>query len=182
MKRELLTYFCLLCILVFSVVFFACGSDSGGGDDPEPPQSEKIILEFGFEPSVNVGLTTKLEGTFMEEAKVIAITTPLWLDNLNALKATFKAVGTVKVNGEEQVSGASVQDFTKEVIYTVTAQDGSVREYTILFRSPQTTGHDPVPVAADNRPSGFSDRNEKQAAYHKQRGLYRRRCCSLRSQ
>jgi len=151
MKRKLLTYFYSLCILVFSVTFFACGSDSEDEIDPEPDRSEKIIQEFSFEPSINVGLTTKLEGTFMQEAKVITITTPLWLDNLNALKATFKAVGTVKVNGEEQISGVSVQDFTKDVIYTVTAEDGSTREYTILFRSPQTTGLPVIRIETENR-------------------------------
>lgn len=150
MRKEWLTYY-VFCVLIFPVLFLSCGSDSDEDDIPDPVNSENMILEFAFEPSVNAGLTTKLEGAFQQEAKVIAITTPLWLNNLNALKPTFKAQGTVKVKGEEQISGVSAQDFSREVIYTVTATDGSTRDYSILFRSPQTSGLPAFHIETENR-------------------------------
>ncbi|MDF9831268.1 CotH kinase family protein [Parabacteroides sp. PF5-6] len=150
MKKERLTY-CIFGVLILSVLCMSCGSDPADEVVPEPDRSVKKIETFGFEPAVNAGLSGKLEGVFLQDAKVIAITTPLWLDNLKALKPTFKAVGTVKVDGVEQISGVSVQDFSREVVYTVTAEDGSTRAYTILFRSPQTTGLPVLRIETQNR-------------------------------
>lgn len=152
MKKKWLTYFYRLCLLVFPVMFVACGDDVGDEKIPEPPQSEKMITEFVFEPAVNGSLAAKLEGVFQQEAKVIVITTTLWLDNLQVLKPSFKAQGVVKVNGEEQISGVSAQDFSREIVYTVVAEDGSTHDYTILFRSPQTSG---LPVIRVNTQAGL---------------------------
>lgn len=51
---------------------------------------------------------------------------------LNNLVATFATTGkTVTVNGKLQVSGETANDFRKPVIYTVTAADSSVEQYTV---------------------------------------------------
>ena len=48
---------------------------------------------------------------------------------IDALPATFKTNGkSVKVGAKVQVSGKTVNDFTKPVVYTVTADDGSTQE------------------------------------------------------
>jgi len=53
--------------------------------------------------------------------------------NLNGVNATFtvstKAV--IKVDGITQISGKTLNDFSKSIIYMVTAEDGSIRKYVI---------------------------------------------------
>lgn len=47
---------------------------------------------------------------------------------------TFKTNGTVYVNGIEQVSGVSVQNFSSPVDYKVVAADGSQKIYTVFVQ------------------------------------------------
>lgn len=50
----------------------------------------------------------------------------------NELVMTFESNGSsVTVNGEEQISGETVNDFTDPVTYTVTSEDGKVKEYVV---------------------------------------------------
>ncbi|MDQ5920062.1 MAG: trimeric autotransporter adhesin [Pseudomonadota bacterium] len=61
----------------------------------------------------------------------IAIAMPYNVD-LSALTATFTTTGTsVSINGVTQASGITTHDFTKPVVYTVTAGDGTTANYTV---------------------------------------------------
>lgn len=52
--------------------------------------------------------------------------------NLNSLKASFTINGyDVMVNNQVQISGQTIQDFTKPITYAVYASDGSKRDYLV---------------------------------------------------
>ncbi len=58
-------------------------------------------------------------------------TTPTSLDKLKAPTFTSDAFSTVTAKGKEQKSGETVVDFSIPVVYTVTANDGTVTNYTV---------------------------------------------------
>lgn len=61
----------------------------------------------------------------------IAVTVPYGTDVSN-LVATYAVTGyMVDVDGVEQVSGISANDFSSPVVYTVIAEDGSTQDYTV---------------------------------------------------
>jgi len=74
-------------------------------------------------------------GTINEAAKTIVVLAPNGT-SLNSLVAniTLSAKAGATVNGAAQVSGATPNDFTGPVIYTVTAEDGSSVNYTVSVR------------------------------------------------
>ncbi len=66
----------------------------------------------------------------------ITVTMPSGTD-VTELVATFSIVGVnvyISVIDNTQVSGVSVNDFTTPVIYTVTAEDGSTIDYTVIVK------------------------------------------------
>jgi hypothetical protein len=87
--------------------------------------SAKDITNFRF-GSVTPAANGVINGS------AITVTVPPATD-LKALIATFahSADATVKVGSKEQVSGATKNDFTNPVTYTVTAQDGTTKSYTV---------------------------------------------------
>jgi len=92
--------------------------------------SAKDITAFRF-GGVTPAAVATINGT------AIAVTVPPATD-LKTLIATFthSAEATVKVGAKTQVSGATTNDFTRPVTYTVTAQDGTTKSYTVTV----TTG------------------------------------------
>jgi photosystem II stability/assembly factor-like uncharacterized protein len=92
--------------------------------------SAKDITAFSFKNTDNPGrliddITGAINGT------AISLTVPP-LTDLNGLVATFSTSGaSVMVGGVPQTSGASPNDFTAPVTYTVTAADSSTRNYTV---------------------------------------------------
>ena len=67
-----------------------------------------------------------------ETAKTIVVTVPYGTD-VTKLKATFTASGfsTVSTGGVNQVSGTTENNFSAPKVFKVTANDGSVSEYTV---------------------------------------------------
>jgi|GEM_PF-6297917 len=61
--------------------------------------------------------------------------------NLTNLIATFNATGDVKVGATEEVSSKTPNDFTNPVNYTVTAHDGSIKNFKVTV----TTDKPPLP-------------------------------------
>ena len=89
--------------------------------------TEKAITEFRFE-----GLTPNVLGKI--QGTTITATVPN-ATNLQSLVATFYSSekSTVKVGGITQVSGTTINDFTKPVTYVVIAEDGSAQNYTVTI-------------------------------------------------
>ena len=110
--------------------------------------SSKFLTSFGF-------TSPPVTGTVNEATKTVAVTVPNGT-NVTALVADFASTGTsVKVGTIVQVSGATANNFTTPVTYTVTAEDGSMQNYTVTvsvalntakaitafsFSSPSATG------------------------------------------
>lgn len=112
-------------LLLFSGIFIlnACKKE-------KPLDAQKELMTYVLEESKNVGfLSQDVQGVF--EANTIHLLLPhdtKW-DNLIA---TFTYKGrSITVKGEEQVSGVTARDFSKEIRYLITAEDGSYENYTV---------------------------------------------------
>lgn len=114
-------YSSILALLI--IVGYSCSSD----DTTEPPvlsSDAKAITSFSF---INPAVT----GVIDEKTHTISVTFPAQTDLTN-LAATFTTTGTkVTVGSVTQISGTTKNDFSKIIIYTVTAEDGSTQDYTI---------------------------------------------------
>ena len=89
-----------------------------------PANWAKALTSFSF-------LHLSGAGTITEEDHTIAVTVPYGSD-VSSLAATFIATGTsVKVGDTPQVSGETTNDFSSPVTFTVTADDGTTRDYTV---------------------------------------------------
>lgn len=103
------------------------GGDAGGtadGGTLQMKSSAKAITEFSFAP-----LSTSR--VIDEGQKTIVVTVP-WTTDVTSLIASFATTGTgVTIQGARQVAGATVNNFTNPVIYTVTAEDGTTVDYTV---------------------------------------------------
>lgn len=93
--------------------------------------NEKVLLSLFFLKASNNNLPSDVSLTGPIESYNV-ITLPAGL-NVSGLKPTFTVSSGAKitVNGVTQTSGVSANDFTKPVIYRLTAEDGSTRDYTI---------------------------------------------------
>jgi hypothetical protein len=111
--------------LLLSMFVAACG---GGGQSP-------ILGAGGVAPLTSKALTSfslaGVPGTINEAGKSVAVTLPNG-SNVTALVASFATSGSsVKVGATTQVSGATVNNFSAPVAYTVTAADGSTATYSV---------------------------------------------------
>ncbi|TSA35255.1 MAG: hypothetical protein D4R64_10085 [Porphyromonadaceae bacterium] len=93
----------------------------------DPISSAKQITDFRFN-----GLSTDAIGTITEGTGTIVVTIP-WAADINNLVASFSnSLGSaVKVGTEVQVSGVTHRNFSSPVTYTVTAENGTTKNYTI---------------------------------------------------
>jgi hypothetical protein len=97
----------------------------------EAPSPAKAITAFSFLSAQNAALTADVIATITDGTSTIAATVPFGT-NITALKATFVTTGaSVAIGGTAQTSGTTVNNFTSPLTYTVTAADGSTRDYTV---------------------------------------------------
>ncbi|MDR0877380.1 MAG: CotH kinase family protein [Treponema sp.] len=111
------------------------------------------LTSFNFDITKNEGLPPNLftGTTYDAEEAQYTFSTQKWIENIGALKATFEAAGTVTVDGIVQESGVTANDFRREVIYAVTAEDNTRRDYTIVFESPQADDFPVININTDDR-------------------------------
>lgn len=113
-------------LLAAFLIMFAAGCGGGGGSssgsDTPPESGEKAITAFSL---------NGVDGTINEAEGTITVTLPYGA-NVTALAAIFTKTGvSVKVGSTVQVSGTTANNFTNPVIYMVTADDDSTRNYTV---------------------------------------------------
>lgn len=94
------------------------------------PSSENSLLSFSFLSADNPGLAADAEGEIEGEDVVILIPREVDATDLTA-SFTLSPKATVQIDGLNQIPGETEQDFTQVVRYTVTAEDGSTRTYTV---------------------------------------------------
>ncbi len=118
----------VLSLLLCSLVFFSCSSDST--DDSQIPASEtslsssKLITAFKItDNNMIVTATTQNDSIFH------AFTTATDLSRITPI---------IEISDKATISPASgvATDFTSPVVYTVTAEDNSVKRYTVVLTSP----------------------------------------------
>ena len=95
--------------------------------------TENELSSFIIPAADNPGLSS--DATVTISGAQITVTLPTGTD-VSALVARFVTSGiSVVVAGISQVSGETANDFRTPVTYTITAEDGSTREYvvTVVF-------------------------------------------------
>ena len=96
-----------------------------------PKSAEKNMLTFGIN-------NPKVTGVILDTN--ISITVPFGT-NISNLLAEFTASDktTVKVGQVIQTSGITYNDFTKGLVYTVIAEDGSIKYYSVTIKVANST-------------------------------------------
>ncbi|HBB12978.1 MAG TPA: hypothetical protein DCZ76_01725 [Treponema sp.] len=146
--KKLLVFIDLLLVLALSLLIASCGGGGGGGGSDEAESSpapaapalssNAEIVSFIFARANNPaiananGIGGDLSGNSATEGNVATVTVTypfnsLTEENLKTLKPT------ILVSEGARISPASgvAQDFTNPVDYTVTAQDGSTKVWTV---------------------------------------------------
>ena len=136
----------ILLYLVLSSLFISCK------DNPQVELSSVSKIEtFTFLPEFNGNLEKVVTATISNLD--ISITIPYMMPP-DGLIASFDYKGvSIQIAGEKQVSGVTVNSFSKPVIYSVIAEDGTKTDYTVTVsntipRTPSvyitTTGGAPI--------------------------------------
>ncbi len=138
MIMKLLRIYAVLSLWMYFFTIVSCHSDGGGGTDSlSTTSSTKAITSFSL-------ISPAAIGEINEDAKTISVTVPYGTDR-TALVATFTMTGaSVRVGSTIQISGVSSNDFTNNVAYTVTADDGSITTYTVTVAVPLPEYTNPV--------------------------------------
>jgi len=118
----------LMLILLF--VIMNCGGGGGSSDQyPRFSSSDNEMVNFIFPASKNSALTGDVIGVIADS--VITLEVPHSTD-VTSLVAEFTTNSThVEVNGVIQSSGVTSNDFSNSVEYTVVADNGNKRVYSI---------------------------------------------------
>jgi len=143
-------------ILVGSLIMLgltACGGGSGASGPVSPTPTTPIVTpsapamnDFMFMASQNTQLDETLRAVITGDK--VFLRTPEVMD-IGNLAATFVIDGeTVTINGNEQVSGVTTNDFSQPVTYTITNSAGTSKQYTVEVI--QFTGLPVINLTTDN--------------------------------
>ena len=123
-------------------------------DDPAKRATAKVEVVVPPAPQISAFSLEGLgAGSIDATTGLISFSASQWIDNLQQLKAVFTAVGAVSVDGVVQTSGATPNDFYRDVRYTVRSGKVATRTYTERIESPQTTGLPVIRIdTKDNQP------------------------------
>lgn len=91
----------------------------------------KEITYFGFKQISNPVLTADVNGDINATDRIITVVLP-YGSGANGLKAAFETNGvSVTVNSAEQVTDVTENNYLSDVMYRITAEDGSQNDYTV---------------------------------------------------
>jgi hypothetical protein len=119
-----------LLALAISLIIYSCSKKQPNDVSPTPTKSSaKAITEFSFK-----GLNPVVNATINESAKTITATLPAGTNLANL-------VPSITSSDKSTISPASgaTHDFSKEVSYTVTAEDGTTQVYTVTISLGKST-------------------------------------------
>jgi hypothetical protein len=89
------------------------------------------IITFSFLAENNPLLPADVYGTILEDSVLLVLPPGQTAENLIAT-ITLPPCATALVNGEEQLSGVSANDFTNPVIYQVMAANGELHYWLVV--------------------------------------------------
>lgn len=116
-------------ILMFGLtfIFLSCKEN-----EPDPKSSAKAITKFTFSK-----LTPAVQGLIDEATQKIAVQVPSNTD-------LTKLIPSISISPKAKVSpdSGTVQNFTNEVVYKVTAEDGSTADYKVIVSRGKSSGKD----------------------------------------
>jgi spore coat protein CotH len=119
----------LFFLLLLSAALFACKKEKKPDHTPvTPPQDISMSFDASSNGSkIHGNVTCKLDGD-----TITGVLTSL-SDTTRILAASFVILdgSTLKVNGIEQKSGVTINDFTTPVTYTLTKPDGTAKSYVV---------------------------------------------------
>jgi len=128
MKRQGLA----ILLLTASINWAACTGKNGSGSGSTIPRfdsGDNEIADFIFPENMNTALGADAAGTISGD--IITITLP-YGTTVTSLIAEFTSNSKdVKVNGVKQISGETSNDFSADITYAVTAENGDTRNYTV---------------------------------------------------
>ena len=121
-------------VLLISVYFLLTGLFSGCRKDIEKPaaSSAKAFTAFTIKKENNKTLTEDIPGLINQDTIFLKAVTGKSLTFIPDF--SFEGVD-ITVNKVKQESGKSEQDFSNPVKYTIRAEDGSIKNYTVIFQS-----------------------------------------------
>jgi hypothetical protein len=96
---------------------------------------DALILDFRLDMDLNPGLPATVSASFNPFGDEITIMVPSGFDTSTVIPSFQIAGDTVEVNGQQQISGQSIRDFSTPVHYTVLSSDGIARTYTVSVQS-----------------------------------------------
>ena len=119
--------------VTFLFLLVGCGGSGGSAPATPPPvvitPPAPVITGFSYSVSQNPSLSQDVTLDINGEVISGRVTTNIPVDQL---VASFQHTGLeVLVGNVVQVSGASENDFTNEIIYTVRSSDGQTNDYTV---------------------------------------------------
>ena len=116
-------------IAAAALLYSGCNNAGSGKTYPRFESGENEIISFSFTSQKNIGLGADATGIISGDT--IEITLPHGTDTA-ALIADFVTNSTdVTVNDVQQTSGETPNNFSSDVDYTVTAENGDIQTYTV---------------------------------------------------
>lgn len=136
-----------VCVFIIVLLAFITGCDKS--DDFDKSISTAMITSFRLD-SKNNPLYLQEDIVCLIQDSGIQGRVPYYSD-LSNLVATFDFEGkVVYVNGIEQISGETYNDFTKDVVYKVVAENGTMEQYIVSFMN--FTGLPVVKISTNDTP------------------------------
>ncbi len=131
-------YLVFVCAAVLPMML-NCGGSSSGSKSPRYAGTNNEIIAFSFTTAKNNALGIKTDAIGQIKDNSIKLEVP-YGTNVKALIAEFVANSNgIEVNGVNQQSGITVNDFTNPVIYNLSADDGTKHNYTVtVTKAPGT--------------------------------------------
>jgi len=140
----------LLMLLLASTL--ACSKNPGNVAPPKEKSADNELVSFSFKKAENPALWNDIE-TEINNDTVYAHT--LVGTDISSLTPDFQIKGvSVSVNGVEQKSGNTKQDFSGLIKYTITAENGDQHTYVVKF---EDTGIPAVYLLTNGQPINSKD-------------------------
>lgn len=136
MKRMIIT------LSILAMITASCGGGGGsskgsGTQYPRFLSGDNDLISFNLPASKNAGFTGDVQGVITGTS--VSLIIPYGV-NRTALVAEFTTNSTdVEANSLVQESGVTANDFTSPVEYTVTAENGDMKKYTVTVTNAPAT-------------------------------------------